>query len=336
MHDHSFVFIAGLHRSGTSLLFECLREHPAISGFRGTGVPEDEGQHLQSVYRPAFHLGGPGRFAFSPQSNLTELSASVTAENRHKLFAQWRPHWDLSKPWLLEKTPQNLVQTRFLQAMFPTARFLVVLRHPLAVACATQRWNRTSLHALLEHWLCAHERFEADRCQLQHAMVLHYEDFVASPQRTLEQVWHFLDLPAHAPSLQVRSDVNGKYFLKWQQLRRGRLSRHYADEMVRRFESRMNRFGYSLQAPESAVAGEPASAPRVATEASPRVARRPALSGAISRVYQDAGRARAAAFHGYKSLKRRVRQCTGATRKRRAAVQRQPAAAPQIREVAKP
>jgi len=48
-----YVFIAGLHRSGTSVLARCLREHPQISGFRNTGVPEDEGQHLQDVYPAA-------------------------------------------------------------------------------------------------------------------------------------------------------------------------------------------------------------------------------------------------------------------------------------------
>jgi len=43
------VFVAGLHRSGTSLVHRCLAAHPDVSGFADTGVPEDEGQHLQTV-----------------------------------------------------------------------------------------------------------------------------------------------------------------------------------------------------------------------------------------------------------------------------------------------
>ena len=46
----ALVFVGGLHRSGTSLVHRCLALHPAVSGFSGTGVPEDEGQHLQTVY----------------------------------------------------------------------------------------------------------------------------------------------------------------------------------------------------------------------------------------------------------------------------------------------
>ncbi len=84
MLDKQFVFVAGLHRSGTSLLFQCLRDHPQISGFENTGVPEDEGQHLQSVYQPAHKFGRPGTFGFNPDSYLTESSPLVTEENRER------------------------------------------------------------------------------------------------------------------------------------------------------------------------------------------------------------------------------------------------------------
>ena len=33
------VFVCGLHRSGTSVVHRCLREHPEVSGFSDTGVP---------------------------------------------------------------------------------------------------------------------------------------------------------------------------------------------------------------------------------------------------------------------------------------------------------
>ena len=42
MEGHKPVFLAGLHRSGTTLLARLLASHPEVSGFSGTGVPADE------------------------------------------------------------------------------------------------------------------------------------------------------------------------------------------------------------------------------------------------------------------------------------------------------
>src|SRR5690348_9288269 len=91
--QRQFVFLAGLHRSGTTLLARLLAAHPEVSGFSGTGVPADEGQLLQSVYPAAKEYGGPGRFGFAPESHLTEASPLASEENATKLLDEWSPHW---------------------------------------------------------------------------------------------------------------------------------------------------------------------------------------------------------------------------------------------------
>ena len=163
---YRFIFLCGLHRSGTSPLFQILREHPEISGFRNTGVPEDEGQHLQTVFPPATIHGGPGRFGLMREAHLTEDSDLLTPENKLKLFKEWSRHWDLTKPNLLEKSPPNLIKTRFLQSVFPNSYFIVILRHPVAVSLATWKWARCSLESLTAHWVRCHEIFERDRSHL--------------------------------------------------------------------------------------------------------------------------------------------------------------------------
>lgn len=248
MTDHRFAFVSGLHRSGTSLLFRSLRDCPRISGFRGTGAWQDEGQHLQTVYSAARAHGGPGQFGFDPSAHLTECSDLVSEVNRHRLFAEWSKHWDLSKPVLLEKSPPNLIRTRFLQALFPESHFIVILRHPIAVSYATQKFSRTPVASLIEHWLVCHERFEADRQYLRRVLIVRYEDLVAKPQDTLDAVYAFLGLESHPTRAKVRPNVNDMYFTRWHQStdRFSSSGALNADAIRRQFGKRIARFGYEL------------------------------------------------------------------------------------------
>jgi hypothetical protein len=260
VQNHQFIFIGGLHRSGTSLLFQCLRGHPQVSAFCDTGVPEDEGQHLQSVYRPASHWGGPGMFGFVPEAHLTEASPLVSDVNRERLFSAWRPYWDLNRPALLEKTPQNLVQTRFLQAMFPESSFVIITRHPVAVAYATRKWSHSSLYTLLEHWCRCHEVFAQDRTHLRRVLTLAYEDLAASPEASLARIYRFLGLDPCSAVVAVRNDVNEKYFSHWRAARRRFSSRPYIEHLAGTFEARVASFGYSVHRLTDHEADAPAHA----------------------------------------------------------------------------
>lgn len=252
MQDHHFVFVCGLHRSGTSILFRSLRDHPQISGFHNTNSPEDEGMHLQSVYPPSGYYGGAGRFGFHPEAHLTETSPLVTENNRRILFEEWSSYWDLSKPYLLEKSPPNLIRTRFLQALFPNSYFIVLMRHPIAVSYATRAWYRRfhihwrSLSRIFEHWLVCHEIFWEDSPHLKNVMVLKYEHFVNEPSVWTNKIYSFLRISDFPNYQKVLSSVNDKYFAMWRRDQTSLLSRLAIKSMIRRFEARFNRFGYSL------------------------------------------------------------------------------------------
>ncbi len=250
MEEHQLVFLAGLHRSGTTLLARLLSAHPAISGFSGTGVPADEGQHLQSVYPAAAVYGGPGRFGFAPESHLTEASPLASQENARAIFEEWSPHWDLSRPVLLEKSPPNLLKTRFLQALFPGSAFVVVLRHPIPVSLATARWRRTRrYHRLLEHWLRCHALFEVDRDGLERVHVIQYEQLVRDPVGVLRGIFEFLELEPVPPGEAVEAGANERYFEQWRELKRDPRMRAYLDLASLRHERRVRRYGYSLLRP---------------------------------------------------------------------------------------
>jgi hypothetical protein len=249
--EHRIVFLAGLHRSGTTLLARLLAAHPEVSGFTGTGVPADEGQHLQTVYPPAKVYGGPGRFGFAPEAHLTERDPRVGEQTARALFEQWAPHWDLERPLLVEKSPPNLLKTRFLQALFPAAAFVVVLRHPIPVSLATATWRRTRrYHRLLEHWLHCHELFAADRERLERVHVLRYERLVHEPAAVLGETFSFLGLDPIPPSTPVQAGADEVYFRRWRELQRDPRMRAYLTLASLRYERRARRFGYSLLRPE--------------------------------------------------------------------------------------
>lgn len=214
-----FVFICGLHRSGTSILHRLLREHPDTSGFSNTRVPEDEGQFLQTVYEKDTAYGGPGQFAFNDEAHLTERSSLCTEQNRQTLVRQWGPYFDLSKQVLLEKSPANLIRARFFQAMFPGAKFLFIVRHPIPVGLSTHNWTRRNgvgLDQVLRHWAKAHAVFLDDLPHIENSLIIRYEDMIADPGPILREVQKFAGLTP-GPLEERVGDQNAKYFSRWEE-----------------------------------------------------------------------------------------------------------------------
>jgi Sulfotransferase family len=247
--DHDYVFVGGLHRSGTTLLARAIAKHDEVSGFRKTEALANEGQFLQSVYPVAREFGGTGRFGFDERSHMTENSPLATRENRERLIREWSEYWNLDKRILVEKSPPNLLKLRLLQALFPEATFVIIMRHPIAVSYATQKWSETSLESLLEHWLVCHEIFVADAPHIERLMLVRYEDFVAEPAGVVGGIQRALGLEPSGSAFKARTGINDDYFKRWQARLRPRQKREN-QELAQRFEERTNRFGYSLTDPE--------------------------------------------------------------------------------------
>jgi hypothetical protein len=270
--NRKYVFVCGLHRSGTSLLGRNIARLENCTGFKNTGILMDEGQRLQDIYPVAAQYGGAGRFGFDPRTHRTETSELLTPENVARLRASWHAYWDNSKTIFVEKTPGNLLMTRFLQAAFANSYFIVIRRHPVSVSLATQQWklNVSSLYKMFEHWLRCHELFEEDKKYLKHVYELRYEDYIENPARYHEEIAVLLGTRVPEPpkedkfrivtdwrnptGLRVPEDTmeettgahNQKYFDQWSNLLRNSIFRNYYRYIARKYEQQFAKYGYSL------------------------------------------------------------------------------------------
>jgi len=244
-----YVFICGLHRSGTSVLGRNVARLEDCTGFKDTGVVEDEGQFLQDVYPIAKVYGGAGKFGFDPRAHLTETSPLLTPENALKLRQSWERYWDQSKAIRVEKTPANLLKTRFLQAVFPNSYFIVMRRHPVPVSMANQRWKVSfaPLHNLFDHWLHCHALFEEDRKYLKQVYELSYEDYVRDPDKYHEEIAAFIGTRVPESCMeQVTGVYNQKYFNRWSKLLNNSAFKAYYRFIAAKYEPKFMKYGYSL------------------------------------------------------------------------------------------
>ncbi len=218
----------------------------------------DEGQFLQDVYPTGVALGGVGKFGFARAAHLTEASPLLTPGNIARLRQSWERYWDPDKPIRIEKTPKNLLMTRFLQAAFENSYFVVIRRHPIAVSLATQKWAGIPLHKLFEHWLRCHEIFDEDRQYLLRVHELRYEDYVEQPAKCINEIAAFIGADrGTAQPCEPKKNHNEKYFAEWDQ--RLSASRHpvYYQQVARIYENRFAVHGYSALRPRQKTALPP-------------------------------------------------------------------------------
>jgi len=246
-----YVFVCGLHRSGTSLLAHNIANLENCAGFENTPPSvSDEGQNLQDVYPFESEYGGPGKFGFDPRAHLTETSELLTPDKVARLRASWHSYWDTSKTIFVEKTPGNLLMTRFLQAAFPNSYFIVIRRHPVPVSMGTPKLGQatpTSLHRLFAHWLYCYALFEQDKMHLRHLYELTYEEYVSDPGRYHLEIAAFIGTRVREnATVKVKPDINNKYFDQWYALLTRSAFNSYYRYVAAKYEPGFAKYGYSL------------------------------------------------------------------------------------------
>lgn len=243
MQNKKYVFVCGLHRSGTTPLQKILGQSPIISKMENTGSMYNEGQHNQSVYKDEWKFGGPGCFANNEDYHYTNKCHLLTKENNSKIIVEWAKYWDLSKQILLEKSPPNLIHTLYLQELVTKSYFIVIIRHPFICSMATinQSWSKEkSIDKYIQHWLKAHQIFFEDKPFIKKYFLLHYEK-IENDSSLAEKLSEFLeeDFEKSKITFDKFKNTDSSYLEKYP----------INSEIIEKYEKSINVYGYSFLPP---------------------------------------------------------------------------------------
>ena len=200
--DHEFIFVGGLQRSGTTKLTQIIAslDEKHISEL-GDVIPEKnfinvklweslkkEGKFIQKVLPVAEPPTGVQCVNKANQKKYHKTESMYSRENAAQLWAQFSVAWDLEKPILIEKTPENMLMLRALRTLFPhrKAHFVIIIRHPAITASAQQKWVRyQSVEATLLNWFSCYSIFESDLAVLSSVYIVYYEHLAHWPAQTM-------------------------------------------------------------------------------------------------------------------------------------------------------
>lgn len=279
------VFVVGVFRSGTSLLYSLLNQHPQIALMYECDVWDFPG----AVGRRRFAGNWLERQEFYNQAlsrhRLILAGRLNGLENIHTPEDLYRCHRD-SKAALLggEKSPVYATRLAKLSRQYPQASFILIWRDPVEVYRSILRAGQTTpffrrpgmLHRLIFH----QEKMVREAGQLQRAGArihhIRYDDLVDRTESTCRATCDFLGVGFHPEMLNLEhADFSAIYHEPQHEfLRRGVIERQKfsaaavptaAAAKLRRFSKRWQRLNGQALAPAAYAGdtGEPAAVERL-------------------------------------------------------------------------
>jgi hypothetical protein len=186
LDKHHWLFILGLNNSGTTLVHDLLTSHPAMRWL------PNEGQYLTGALPLPRTYGVPRNF--SRRMDVFHWTEADDAAPASRIKYDWAPYYAPRPGILLEKTPPNILRSRWLQQNFRPSRFLGIIRHPYAVCEGIRRREGHSIEEAALHWVRSNECLLEDGGHLQHFLWFRYEDLCLRPADHLRRIETFLEL----------------------------------------------------------------------------------------------------------------------------------------------
>ncbi|MEE9542774.1 MAG: sulfotransferase, partial [Thermodesulfobacteriota bacterium] len=218
MESKNLIFLISQPRSGSTLLQLMLSEHkdiattsePWIALHPVCALRENE---VEAVYDSS--LARHALLDFLKQTGVDE--SFYKAQVASFLLSFYKHAADhQQKSFFLDKTPRYYHIIPELMEIFPEAKFIILLRHPMAVfSSVLKSWVRGDLTRCVLYYkdlMDAPKRLldalgkYPDRC-----LRVRYEEFVVEPETVLQEICTFVGIPYSVDLL----EYSGKNKIKW-------------------------------------------------------------------------------------------------------------------------
>lgn len=197
------IFVFGCSNSGTTILWQGLKQHNRLSG------PDIEGQDLAEMPRIMTHFLGRDTFRLwaHPKFKLCYYvtEADYTEEDAMEIRRVYNKYIE-PETRLIAKGPADTLRARLIQAYFPDACFIAIVRNGYAVCEGIIRKRKydherpqykgllTTIKEAAEQWLRANFIIVSHQKFLRNYKIIRYEDLVRNPQKVLTSLLAFCGL----------------------------------------------------------------------------------------------------------------------------------------------
>lgn len=197
------IFIIGCCNSGTTILWRALLSHGSFCG------PDIESQDLENLPRKLKHYIGKATFRlwahpkFKMAYYFTQDSASE--DDKQKVVKVFNGY-NIEGKRFIAKSPADTLRARLIQAYFPDAYFIAIIRNGYAVSegIVRKRMNDpdrpkykglfTSIDEAAEQWFRANVVILSHQNFLKKLLIIKYEDLVVDTKDTFNKIFDFCEM----------------------------------------------------------------------------------------------------------------------------------------------
>jgi len=193
----ALIFIVGMPRSGTTLTEQILASHPRVHGCGESGIVARAALHSEKISGTPY----PASMAQLSTDNLREIAKTSQAA-----FDELADGADIA----VDTTPTNFLQCGLIAALWPSARIIHCIRHPLDICLSIYQNALSDDHAYAHDFATLAGYFiEYDR--LMHHWIetlpgrifeLRYDRVVTRFEETVRALLTHCDLPFDPQCLQ--------------------------------------------------------------------------------------------------------------------------------------